>query len=112
MRKGVKTAIVGGVFVVMVGGAGYGAYNFLTALNEGTSSGSSVGGPAPVKTGPPSTSEVKEASAKFLAAWQKGDAAAAASYTNNAGAARAVADRVRHRCAHHQGAHHADRTER
>ncbi|MGW2427191.1 penicillin-binding transpeptidase domain-containing protein [Streptomyces sp. NPDC001640] len=87
MRKGVKTAIVGGVFVVMVGGAGYGAYNFLTALNEGTSSGSSVGGPAPVKTGPPSTSEVKEASAKFLAAWQKGDAAAAASYTNNAGAA-------------------------
>src|SRR5690242_20523113 len=87
MRKGVKTAIVGGVFMVMVGGAGYGAYNFLTALNGDTSSGSSVGGPAPVKTGPPSASEVKEASAKFLAAWQKGDAAAAASYTNNAGAA-------------------------
>ncbi|MET8787863.1 MULTISPECIES: penicillin-binding transpeptidase domain-containing protein [unclassified Streptomyces] len=87
MRKGVKAGIVGGVFMVMVGGAGYGAYNFLTALNEGTASGSSVGGPAPVKTGPPSASEVKEASAKFLAAWQKGDAAAAASYTNNAGAA-------------------------
>ncbi|MER6124017.1 penicillin-binding transpeptidase domain-containing protein [Streptomyces sp. NPDC001795] len=86
MRKGVKTAIVGGVFVVMVGGAGYGAYNVLTALSGGPGSG--VGGPAPVKTGPPSASEVKEASAKFFAAWEKGDAAAAASYTNNAGVAQ------------------------
>jgi hypothetical protein len=86
MRKGAKAAIVGGVFAVMVGGAGYGAYNVLTALNG--SSSSSGGGPAPVKTGPPSASEVKEASEKFLAAWEKGDAATAASYTNNATAAQ------------------------
>ncbi|MGW2933825.1 penicillin-binding transpeptidase domain-containing protein [Streptomyces sp. NPDC001156] len=88
MRKGVKTAIVGGVFAVMVGGAGYGAYNVLHALH--TSTASNAGGPAPVKTGPPSASEVKEASAKFLAAWAKGDAATAASLTNNAAAAEVL----------------------
>jgi hypothetical protein len=85
MRKGVKAAIVGGVFAVMVGGAGYGAYNILHALHASTAS--NAGGPAPVKTGPPSATEVKEASAKFLAAWAKGDAATAASLTNNAAAA-------------------------
>ncbi len=84
MRKGVKGTIVAGVFAVMVGGAGYGAYNVVTALN-GSSGG--VGGPAPVKTGPPSASEVKEASTKFFAAWEKGEAAEAASYTNDAEAA-------------------------
>ncbi|MFC3572859.1 penicillin-binding transpeptidase domain-containing protein [Streptomyces yaanensis] len=83
MRKGAKAAIVGGVLAVMVGGAGYGAYNFVTALEGSSSSG--LGGPAPVKTGPPSADEVKETSAKFFAAWAKGDAATAASYTNNAG---------------------------
>ncbi|MEU6655377.1 penicillin-binding transpeptidase domain-containing protein [Streptomyces sp. NPDC046900] len=88
MRKGVKTAIVGGVFAVMVGGAGYGAYNVLHALHTNTAS--NAGGPAPVKTGPPSASEVKEASAKFLAAWAKGDAATAASLTNNAAAAEVL----------------------
>ncbi|MFE9096590.1 penicillin-binding transpeptidase domain-containing protein [Streptomyces sp. NPDC007264] len=85
MRKGVKAAIVGGVVAVMVGGAGYGAYNLLTAL-DGAADG--AGGPGPVKTGPPSASEVEEASATFLAAWAKGDVATAASYTNNAGAAQ------------------------
>ncbi|MGV9244522.1 penicillin-binding transpeptidase domain-containing protein [Streptomyces sp. NPDC003710] len=85
MRKGARAAIVGGVFVVMLGGAGYGAYNVLSALHG--SSGSGGGAPAAVKTGPPSADEVKEASAKFLAAWAKGDASTAASYTNNAQAA-------------------------
>ncbi|OIK01535.1 penicillin-binding transpeptidase domain-containing protein [Streptomyces colonosanans] len=88
MHRGAKTAIVGGVFAVMVGGAGYGAYNFLNALNSSAGGpGSSVGGPAHKKTGPPSASEVKEAGTKFLAAWAKGDAATAASYTNNTEAA-------------------------
>ncbi|MER6978232.1 penicillin-binding transpeptidase domain-containing protein [Streptomyces carpinensis] len=79
MRKGAKAAIVGGVLVVMVGGATYGGYNFVSALNGSTTAG---GGPAPVKTGPPSQDEVKEASGKFFAAWEKGDAATAASYTD------------------------------
>jgi hypothetical protein len=81
MGKGVKAAVIGGVFAVMVGGAGYGAYNILSALNSDGGSGAS--GPAPVKSGPPSGAEVKEASAKFFAAWEKGQAATAASYTNN-----------------------------
>jgi hypothetical protein len=81
MRKGVKAAIVGSVFAVMVGGAGYGAYNVVSALNG---DGGGAGGPAPVRTGPPSGDEVRETSAAFFAAWAKGQAAQAASYTDNA----------------------------
>ncbi|WP_329339896.1 penicillin-binding transpeptidase domain-containing protein [Streptomyces sp. NBC_01352] len=84
MGKGVKTAVIGGVFAVMVGGAGYGAYNFVSALNEDGGGGAgTAAGPAPVKSGPPSADEVKETTAKFFAAWEKGDAADAAGYTNN-----------------------------
>ncbi|MYV48908.1 penicillin-binding transpeptidase domain-containing protein [Streptomyces sp. SID2888] len=79
MRRGAKAAIVGGVFAAMVGAAGYGAFNVLHALGGDALSG----GPAPVKTGPPTASEIKETSSKFLAAWAKGDAATAASYTDN-----------------------------
>ncbi|MGV9276944.1 penicillin-binding transpeptidase domain-containing protein [Streptomyces griseosporeus] len=82
MRKGVKAAIVGSVFAVMVGGAGYGAYNVVSALNGDGGSGAS--GPAPVRTGPPSSDEVRETSTAFFAAWAKGQAAQAASYTDNA----------------------------
>jgi hypothetical protein len=79
MRKGAKAAVVGGVFAVLVGGAGYGTYNFVSALNGSATDG---GGPAPVRTGPPSRDEVEETSAKFFAAWEKNEAATAASYTN------------------------------
>ncbi|MCI3272501.1 penicillin-binding transpeptidase domain-containing protein [Streptomyces cylindrosporus] len=81
MGKGVKAAVIGGVFAVMVGGAGYGAFNIVSALND--DGGSGAGGSASVKTGPPSKDEIKDASTKFLAAWAKGDAAEAATYTNN-----------------------------
>lgn len=86
MRKGAKAAIVGSVFAVMVGGAGYGAFNIVNALNGGGSGGDGSGGsePVAVKTGPPSGSEVKDTSAKFFAAWEKGQAVAAAGLTNNA----------------------------
>ncbi|GAA2437251.1 penicillin-binding transpeptidase domain-containing protein [Streptomyces glaucus] len=85
MRKGVKAAIVGSVFAVLVGGAGYGGYNIVNALDGGGAGGAD--GPAPVETGPPSGAEVKETTAKFLAAWEQGRAAQAAAYTNNAGEA-------------------------
>jgi hypothetical protein len=88
MRKGVKAVVVGGVFAVMVGGAGYGAFNIVSALNG--DGGSGGGGTASVKSGPPSASEVKEASGRFFAAWEKGQAASAASYTNNDAAAEQV----------------------
>ncbi|WP_405408904.1 penicillin-binding transpeptidase domain-containing protein [Streptomyces sp. NBC_01124] len=82
MGRGVKVAVIGGVFAVMVGGAGYGAYNVVSALNgDGGSSGSET------KSGPPGKDEVAETSEKFFAAWEKGDATTAASYTNNASVA-------------------------
>ncbi|MFE9685047.1 penicillin-binding transpeptidase domain-containing protein [Streptomyces sp. NPDC006285] len=84
MRNGVKATIVGGVFAVMVGGAGYGAYNIVGAVSgdEGSSSAGAR------RTGPPSGDEVRETSEKFFAAWERGDAAAAADLTDNAVAAR------------------------
>ncbi|MFJ9537185.1 penicillin-binding transpeptidase domain-containing protein [Streptomyces sp. NPDC101225] len=85
MGKGVKAAVIGSVFAVMVGGAGYGAYNIVSALN-GDSAGPGASGTS-VKTGPPSGGEVKETSRKFFAAWEKGRAAEAATYTNNGAAA-------------------------
>lgn len=83
MGKGVKVTVISSVFAVMVGGAGYGAYNIVSALHGG----SGAGGPGAVKTGPPSGDEIKETSAKFFAAWEKGQAARAATYTNNDAAA-------------------------
>ncbi|MDG5801970.1 penicillin-binding transpeptidase domain-containing protein [Streptomyces ossamyceticus] len=79
MRKGAKVAIVGGVLVVMVGGAGYGTYNFFDALNDGTGTER--------RTGPPSSDEVTQTTEKFFAAWEKGDAKTASSYTNDAAGA-------------------------
>ncbi|MFD3315775.1 NTF2-like N-terminal transpeptidase domain-containing protein, partial [Streptomyces sp. NPDC058694] len=84
MRNGAKAAIVGGVFAVMVGGAGYGAYNIVSAVSGDSGS---AGTTAEKKTGPPSGDEVEETSKKFFAAWAKGEAAAAAAETNNAQAA-------------------------
>ncbi|WP_318213217.1 penicillin-binding transpeptidase domain-containing protein [Streptomyces sp. SCL15-6] len=84
MGRGVKVAVIGGVFAVMVGGAGYGAYNVVSALDGGGGSGAAG---ASTKSGPPSGDEVKETADKFLTAWEKGDAATAASYTNNAAVA-------------------------
>ncbi|MET7643980.1 penicillin-binding transpeptidase domain-containing protein [Streptomyces sp. NPDC005426] len=87
MRSGVKVAVVGGVFAVVVGGVGYGAYNVLDGLGD-----SGVGGgtdskatSSEVRTGPVTEDEIADTSEKFLAAWAKGDAAAAAQLTNNEG---------------------------
>lgn len=85
MRSGAKVAVVGGVFVVVAGGIGYGAYNVLVGDGDsGTRSAS-----AEVRTGPLSAAEVKDAADKFLTAWAEGeDPELAASYTNNPAAAR------------------------
>ncbi|WP_395577209.1 penicillin-binding transpeptidase domain-containing protein [Streptomyces sp. BK79] len=84
MGRGVKVAVIGGVFAVMVGGAGYGTYNVVSALNGDGGSGPAG---ASVKSGPPSGDEVEETAEKFFTAWEKGDAATAASHTNNAAVA-------------------------
>ncbi|MFD0315522.1 penicillin-binding transpeptidase domain-containing protein [Streptomyces flavalbus] len=82
MGNGVRAAVIGGVFAVMIGGAGYGAYTFVSALNDdgGTAQ-------AEVKSGPPSADEVEETTREFLAAWAQGDAGRAAGFTDNAAAA-------------------------
>ncbi|GGJ23723.1 penicillin-binding transpeptidase domain-containing protein [Streptomyces brasiliensis] len=86
MRTGAKAAVIGGVFTVLVGGAGYGAYNILSSLTG--DGGGLTGNSAPaVKTGPPSSSEVRDTTKKFFAAWEKGEAVTAASYTNDAASA-------------------------
>ncbi|MFJ6393095.1 penicillin-binding transpeptidase domain-containing protein [Streptomyces sp. NPDC091972] len=79
MAKGVKVAVVSTVFAVMVGGAGYGAYNFVSALSDDGSGG--VGDAK--RSGPPTADEIKETSRDFFAAWEKGDTARAAALTNN-----------------------------
>ncbi|MEU1330284.1 penicillin-binding transpeptidase domain-containing protein [Streptomyces sp. NPDC005865] len=85
MRKGIKAALVGGVFTAMVGTAGYGAYNLVNGLSGGGGSGGP--GSAEVKTGPVSSDEVRRTAGKFLAAWADGDAGGAAGYTDNSTAA-------------------------
>ncbi|MER5181818.1 penicillin-binding transpeptidase domain-containing protein [Streptomyces sp. NPDC002896] len=87
MRKGAKAALVGGVFAVMVGGAGYGAYNLVTAVTGGNTSGEEAGA---VKTGPLTREEIRDTTRKFFAAWEKGDAAGAAALTNNDKAAESA----------------------
>ncbi|MEU0247210.1 penicillin-binding transpeptidase domain-containing protein [Streptomyces sp. NPDC006235] len=85
MGRGVKAAVIGGVFAVMVGGAGYGAYNIMSALSG--DGGGTSGVAAEKKSGPPDKDEVAKTTAEFFAAWEKGEAAAAAAYTNNDAAA-------------------------
>ncbi|MFP3991919.1 penicillin-binding transpeptidase domain-containing protein [Streptomyces sp. E11-3] len=94
MRNGAKHALIGGVFAVMVGGAGYGAWNLVDGVSGGTSNTSSSSDkPAADRTGPPSADEVRDTAKEFLAAWAKGDASAAAGYTNNSvKASAALAD--------------------
>ncbi|MFI5631455.1 penicillin-binding transpeptidase domain-containing protein [Streptomyces sp. NPDC051664] len=85
MRSGAKVAVIGGVFVLVIGGVGYGAYNVLDGLGGGGGDGAD-GRPASavVKTGPPSKAEISETSKKFLEAWAAGEAADASQLTNNA----------------------------
>jgi hypothetical protein len=90
MRRGVKLGIVAALTTGLVGTAGYGAYN----IYNGLTGGSGFGGPspqaAPVETGPPTAAEVKKTAADFLAAWAKGDTAAAGALTNDAATAAAA----------------------
>lgn len=87
MRSGTKVAIVGGVFIVVAGGIGYGAYNVISGDDGGSTGTASKS--AEVRTGPPSAEEIKNTAEEFLAAWADGkDPELAATYTNNAAAAK------------------------
>ncbi|MHC0432576.1 penicillin-binding transpeptidase domain-containing protein [Streptomyces sp. O3] len=97
MRNGAKHALIGGVFAVMVGGAGYGAWNLYDGISGGisstsssSSSSSSSDKPSEDRTGPPSADEVRDTAKGFLEAWAKGETSVAAGYTNNAAQAGAA----------------------
>lgn len=84
MRSGAKVAIIGGVFAVVAGGVGYGAYNVLSALNGADGGSGTSRTSAEVRTGPLTEAEIDEVSKRFLDAWAGGDAATASQLTNNA----------------------------
>ncbi|MEV7521683.1 penicillin-binding transpeptidase domain-containing protein [Streptomyces sp. NPDC091371] len=90
MNGAAKGAIVGGVFLALVGGAGYGVYALVGDGGEGKNGG--TGGDSSVQAGKgsgPVTDKETLATAKaFLAAWASGDERAAADLTNNAQAAQ------------------------
>ncbi|MFI6691770.1 penicillin-binding transpeptidase domain-containing protein [Streptomyces sp. NPDC050433] len=88
MRSGAKVAIVGGVFVVVAGGIGYGAYNVLGGGDGSTETASKS---TEVRSGPLSPEEVKNTAEEFLTAWADGkDPELAATYTNNPAVAKDV----------------------
>ncbi|MFF4321025.1 penicillin-binding transpeptidase domain-containing protein [Streptomyces sp. NPDC001568] len=85
-----KGVIIGGVFLAMIGGAGYGAYT-LVADESGSDKGSEVAGkaaPAPKGSGPVAEKDAAATAKAFLAAWAAGDDRTAAELTNNAPAAQ------------------------
>ncbi|MFE3403320.1 penicillin-binding transpeptidase domain-containing protein [Streptomyces anulatus] len=83
MRSGAKVAVIGGVFVLMAGGIGYGAYSMLGDTIGGDGGTRSVSESSKVKTGPPSAEEIAQTSKGFFDAWAAGDATAASLLTNN-----------------------------
>ncbi|MGP3952729.1 penicillin-binding transpeptidase domain-containing protein [Streptomyces sp. 7N604] len=83
-RSGGNIAVIGGVFAAMVAAAGFGAYSLLSSDDSGDPlSAAADAKPSPIKTGPPSATEVQTTARKFLAAWAKGDAARAAAFTDS-----------------------------
>ncbi|QES51938.1 penicillin-binding protein [Streptomyces venezuelae] len=86
MRSGVKTAFVGGVFVLVAGGVGFAGHEML----GGDSDGAGLGGAdaAPLNAyGEVTAEEVERISRDFLAAWARGDADAAGTLTDDPAAA-------------------------
>ncbi|MEU8705967.1 penicillin-binding transpeptidase domain-containing protein [Streptomyces sp. NPDC048565] len=80
MRSGAKVAVIGGAFVLVAGGLGYGVYEVVLG---GGGSGGIGSTSSEVKTGPPDKKEIEETAKGFLEAWASGDASAAALRTNN-----------------------------
>ncbi|MYW69221.1 penicillin-binding protein [Streptomyces sp. SID8379] len=75
--------VIGGAAVVAVVGAGVGAYALMDTSDAKAGSSASSDEKPEIKTGPPSAKEVRTAADRFLTAWQSGDAAKAAAYTDD-----------------------------
>ncbi|MFF2774950.1 penicillin-binding transpeptidase domain-containing protein [Streptomyces sp. NPDC058052] len=80
MRSGVRTGIVGGVFLVVAGGVGYGGYNLWTGITGGSTD---IGTQSAPRTGPVTPEEVTATAREFLAAWAAGEADRAGQMTND-----------------------------
>ncbi|WP_405807945.1 penicillin-binding transpeptidase domain-containing protein [Streptomyces sp. NBC_00210] len=83
MRSGAKVAVVGGVFLVVAGGVGYGGYNLYSGLTGGAGTGTKSASETK-RSGPPSADEIDTTAKDFLSAWASGKASEAAQLTNNA----------------------------
>ncbi|MEU8760812.1 penicillin-binding transpeptidase domain-containing protein [Streptomyces sp. NPDC048659] len=81
MRSGMKVAVVGGVFVVVAGGIGYGGYNLWSGVTGGSAGGGD--GAQGKKSGPVTAEEVTSTAEDFLAAWAAGESDRAAQLTND-----------------------------
>ncbi|WP_107081363.1 penicillin-binding transpeptidase domain-containing protein [Streptomyces yangpuensis] len=95
MNGAAKGAIVGGVFLAMVGGTGYGVYALVGDSGNGSESDTSV--QSAKGSGPVSEKEAAQAAKAFLAAWASGDERGAADLTNNAAAAQTAVGEFRTR---------------
>ncbi|ALO08974.1 Putative penicillin-binding protein [Streptomyces venezuelae] len=82
MRSGAKTAIVGGVFLVVAGGVGYGGLNLYNGITGGNTSPETRAGDGP-RTGPVTGDEVTSTAREFLAAWAAGEPEKAGQLTND-----------------------------
>ncbi|MEV5972583.1 penicillin-binding transpeptidase domain-containing protein [Streptomyces sp. NPDC051921] len=83
MRSGAKVAIVGGVFVVVASGVGYGGYNLWNGIMGGSDGTVSTSGSDGRRTGPVTDEEVTATAKDFLAAWAGGESEQAAQLTND-----------------------------
>lgn len=88
-RRNTRTLVIGAAAVVAVVGAGVGAYALMDS-GTGASAAAASDDKPKVPSGPPSAAEVHAVADAFLAAWQSGDAAKAASYTDDVTAAQAA----------------------
>lgn len=86
MRSGAKIGIITGVSIAVLAGGGYGAYS----LMNGSDGGSGGKKPRTVVAEPPSAEQAAAGTKDFLAAWQAGDIAKAASLTDDPAAATAA----------------------
>lgn len=85
MNGAAKGALIGGAFLAMLGGAGYGVYSLVGDAGGSDAKNTSATGPVtPAKgTGPVSDKDAAATAKAFFAAWSAGDARAGADLTNN-----------------------------
>ncbi|MFE6907822.1 penicillin-binding transpeptidase domain-containing protein [Streptomyces erythrochromogenes] len=93
MNGAAKGAVIGGVFLAMLGGAGYGVYTLVGDGGDGSGSDTAV--QSGKGSGPIGEKEVAKTAKDFLAAWASGDERGAADLTNNAAAAQSAVGEFR-----------------